>query len=666
MAIAHNDPSRRLRLAERVLALALLLAGLLIAGTIVQDYGVGSDELSGLRLGRASLKVYGGGRVDWAVLGDVHYYGPLHFMAQVLGADLLPGLHAGWSARDAHHLVNFASFLVGAVALHAIVRRFTPRGVAWTVTALYVTQPLFFGHAFVNGKDIPFMSLFLVAFAVGLRALSRLDPASPALGAPHEQAAELDQKLRALARQDWHTASPRSRLALVLAAGAALALALELLILLRMIWPLLETTVQQAYDQTAWEPINRLFVIAAERRHRFPAETYVEKARRAYDLARHGLLALGSLPLAIAAAKVFRTTLPHLWRAELKPGLRRWRLPALLACFGPAGIVLGLAGSVRIFGLFAGLLVLLLCARRWRAGVIVPSIIYTTFAAATLYATWPYLWRAPIARVWESLQFMLHHPWRGYVFYQGHLVKGDELPSYFLPQLMSLQFTEPLVLLALVGFVHVVRSGRDRFWWFVVALWSLTPMLSAILGDPWLYDNFRQFFFVTPPLFLLAATGASLATRALRRPVLQLLLAAVCLAPGLVAIVQLHPYQHVYYNAIAGGVRGAASRFELDYWCTSLPEAARLATALLPAGGTVGVLGRYPQTEPYVGSGITLVTCDRTRPLADCAVDLAIVCSRAGYTMSIFPESEIVAQVGPPGAPLSVIRRGPLYQPRSD
>ena len=35
----------------------------------------------------------------------------------------------------------------------------------------------------------------------------------------------------------------------------------------------------------------------------------------------------------------------------------------------------------------------------------------------------------------------------------------------------------------------------------------------------------------------------------------------------------LHPDEYVYYNALVGGVPGAAGRFKLDYWANSYREA---------------------------------------------------------------------------------------------
>ncbi len=40
---------------------------------------------------------------------------------------------------------------------------------AFGATLLFITQPLFWGHAFINPKDIPLFSLFLLSVYLGMR-----------------------------------------------------------------------------------------------------------------------------------------------------------------------------------------------------------------------------------------------------------------------------------------------------------------------------------------------------------------------------------------------------------------------------------------------------------------------------------------------------------------
>jgi hypothetical protein len=52
-------------------------------------------------------------------------------------------------------------------------------------------------------------------------------------------------------------------------------------------------------------------------------------------------------------------------------------------------------------------------------------------------------------------------------------------------------------------------------------------------------------------------------------------------AEQIVTLVRLHPYEYVYYNHLVGGIRGAAGRYELDYWATSYREAVKILVEYL-------------------------------------------------------------------------------------
>ena len=59
-------------------------------------------------------------------------------------------------------------------------------------------------------------------------------------------------------------------------------------------------------------------------------------------------------------------------------------------------------------------------------------------------------------------------------------------------------------------------------------------------------------------------------------------------------MMELHPNQYIYYNALVGGVRGANGRYELDYWGTSLAEAAGTLAAYVRDQD-----GGKPPPRPY-------------------------------------------------------------------
>ena len=42
-----------------------------------------------------------------------------------------------------------------------------------------------------------------------------------------------------------------------------------------------------------------------------------------------------------------------------------------------------------------------------------------------------------------------------------------------------------------------------------------------------------------------------------------------------VALVQLHPYEYLFYNSLVGGLKGASGRYVTDYWVNIMPAAVK-------------------------------------------------------------------------------------------
>jgi hypothetical protein len=126
---------------------------------------------------------------------------------------------------------------------------------------------------------------------------------------------------------------------------------------------------------------------------------------------------------------------------------------------------------------------------------------------------------------------------------------------------------------------------------------ALFPILYAIIARPAIYNGLRHFLFIIPPLCVLAAAGIEQLLAAARKLAGRWLTAtvAVVLAAGLVkdvtTMAALHPHQYVYYNLLAGGVRGADDRYELDYWSNFMREAIAGLTEYVAAENG----GRLPQ-----------------------------------------------------------------------
>jgi hypothetical protein len=92
------------------------------------------------------------------------------------------------------------------------------------------------------------------------------------------------------------------------------------------------------------------------------------------------------------------------------------------------------------------------------------------------------------------------------------------------------------------------------------------------------FTGMRHFTFVVPPIAALAGIGcgALIDCAALWRRSLAAgfgVATAAALLWNADVLRQLHPYEYLYYNETVGGLKGAAGRYDTDYWVNMMPEA---------------------------------------------------------------------------------------------
>lgn len=200
----------------------------------------------------------------------------------------------------------------------------------------------------------------------------------------------------------------------------------------------------------------------------------------------------------------------------------------------------------------------------------------------------------------------------------GETMSSQDIPRWYLPWYLVVKLPELVLLgglaaLAMLGAGVRSRSGGES--WreegaqqgSVVVLAAALPILYAVLARPGLYNGIRHFLFVVPPLCVMAAYGFDRALINLRRvgrlaPALLVAVGALFMTKDLWTLIALHPQQYVYYNLLVGGVKGAAGRYEMDYWSNFAREAIDALVVRLKAENG----GRLP---------------DQKIPIADCFPD---------------------------------------------
>ena len=205
--------------------------------------------------------------------------------------------------------------------------------------------------------------------------------------------------------------------------------------------------------------------------------------------------------------------------------------------------------------------------------------------------------------IFKSLTLFSDFPWGGKVLFEGKLYEQHHLPLNYLPKLLTIQFSEPLIILAAVGFVLsgylVYKRKIDILKIMLLYFWLCLPILYLMIVSPTIYHNFRQLLFITPPIFIFAGFSLEKLAIILKSSKLVFALTLIMIIPSLYSIIHLHPYQYVYYNAFVGGVKGAGGSYLMDYWGTAYKEAVDYLNENAPDGSKILIWKDNVRGERY-------------------------------------------------------------------
>lgn len=294
---------------------------------------------------------------------------------------------------------------------------------------------------------------------------------------------------------------------------------------------------------------------------------------------------------------------------------------------------------------------------------------------------WPWALQNPIKNPIEALtRFTNYLNVYNYELFEGQLLFMANKPWYYLPKYILIQ--SPLLVWVGVAFFIVLVAGQlknNKLWfWLLLVFVAVFPVSYAILKNSSLYNGWRQFLFVYPPLVVLAALGWQwLASLSKQKAISMAVLGVFTGNAAYLAfwMVKNHPNQYVYFNQLVGGVKGAYTYYETDYYSNSLKQAADWFTANVGTDKPYTIsTNNETQTAAYYIKKYNPqanVVWSKEHEVLTKAADYSFITTRAmshhQLTSGFFPPKGTIHTITVAGVPLvAIVKRENSYTPTAD
>lgn len=192
---------------------------------------------------------------------------------------------------------------------------------------------------------------------------------------------------------------------------------------------------------------------------------------------------------------------------------------------------------------------------------------------------WPYAQQGIIEKPLEALKVMSNFFVNIGLLYDGKKIFSNQVPWYYIPRYIL--YTAPIIVLAgfAISFIGIPALSKNRKHLLLLSgllLFTIVfPLAYAIHKKSSLYDGWRHFLFIYPPLVIMASLGFTALVDARMKAVRYAsiaLIGAGCLLP-LRFMILWHPFESLYYNEIAGGLKNIYGKYETDYYMLGITPA---------------------------------------------------------------------------------------------
>ncbi|MGD2179824.1 hypothetical protein [Lusitaniella coriacea] len=285
--------------------------------------------------------------------------------------------------------------------------------------------------------------------------------------------------------------------------------------------------------------------------------------------------------------------------------------------------------------------------------------------AATTTLIHPASWSNPVQWFIATLQYLSSHAWPGKNTFAGQSLSATEIPWYYLPQWFHI--TTPVIfqvtlLLALILLTIKYKklNTLQQACAILVLLQIFFLPIVAILKQSALYNGIRQFIFVLPGIAALCVIALIWIYQTLQKKGFKLFYIAliiVLLSPIAVDAIAVHPYEYVYFNRLAGGLKNTYGQYDHDYWGLSLREGMEWLNVNAQPNSTISIGGQPYLAQMYADSHFKFLDIEEDLRYGKKGKPDYYLSMHYLNLQGVFSDCPIVHQVKRQGASLATIKK---------
>ncbi len=195
---------------------------------------------------------------------------------------------------------------------------------------------------------------------------------------------------------------------------------------------------------------------------------------------------------------------------------------------------------------------------------------------------WPFALKSPINNTLEAFDAMSKFAISLRQLFEGEMQWSDVLPWYYTPKYILMTIPIAVIIGMLVYPFIGGWKKENRFTTFMIYFAFIFPVFWIVYSNANVYGGWRHAIFAYPPMVVAAGLGFNALIDLVKNKygkIALTILPFLLLITPLMHIIRNHPYEYVYFNELAGGVKKAYGNYELDYYYHSTREASEWVLA---------------------------------------------------------------------------------------